>query len=125
MSSDSNQVLEKILDRLTGYYPRAIDPNLERTFRLLRDLGNPHEKLPPVFHIAGTNGKGSTLAAIRAMLEAAGMSCHVMTSPHLVRFHERIVLSGREIGTEELIAVLEEVERRNEGRETTSFDNAR
>jgi dihydrofolate synthase/folylpolyglutamate synthase len=122
MSIDSDQVLEQILDRLTGYYPRAIDPNLERTFRLLRDLGNPHDALPPVIHIAGTNGKGSTLATIRAVLEAAGMSCHVMTSPHLVRFHERIVLAGREIETKELIAVLEETERRNAGRETTSFE---
>lgn len=114
--------LDQLLERLTTYYPRAIDPNLDRTFRLLHDLGNPHEKLPPVIHIAGTNGKGSTLAAIRAVSEASGMSCHVMTSPHLVSFHERLVLAGREITTEPLIDILLETERINAGQETTSFE---
>jgi dihydrofolate synthase/folylpolyglutamate synthase len=114
--------LDQLLDRLTTYYPRAIDPNLDRTFRLLHDLGNPHERLPPVIHIAGTNGKGSTLAAIRAVCAAAGISCHVMTSPHLVSFHERLVIAGTEITTEPLIDILLEVERINAGQETTSFE---
>ncbi len=111
-----------ILERLTTYYPRAIDPNLDRTIRLLRDLGNPHKRLPPVIHIAGTNGKGSTLAAIRAITEAAGLSCHVMTSPHLVRFNERLVVSGREIETPTLIELLLETEHVNAGQQTTSFE---
>ena len=118
----AEQLLAPLLERLTTYYPRAIDPNLDRTFRLVHDLGDPHLNLPPVIHIAGTNGKGSTLAAIRAIAEAAGMSCHVMTSPHLVRFNERLVLAGQEITTPELLDVLEEAERLNAGQETTSFE---
>lgn len=114
--------LDSVLERLSSYYPRAIDPNLDRTFRLLGDLGNPHLKIPPAFHVAGTNGKGSTLAAIRAALENAGLSCHVMTSPHLVRFSERIVIAGHEIETDALISLLEEVETVNAGKPTTSFE---
>ena len=114
--------LNVLLHRLATYFPRGIDPNLDRTFRLLRDLGNPQRELPPAIHIAGTNGKGSTLATIRAISEAAGMSCHVMTSPHLVNFNERIVVAGREIETPALISVLEEAERLNAGRPTTSFE---
>ena len=76
---DPDPRLQALLDRLTSYYPRAVDPGLERTLRLLDDLGNPHLKMPPVFHVGGTNGKGSTLAYIRAMLEAGGYRCHVMT----------------------------------------------
>ncbi len=124
-SADSNskdRVLADLLERLGTYYPRAIDPNLDRTFRLLRDLGNPQDRLPPVIHIAGTNGKGSTLATIRAVARAAGMSCHVMTSPHLVRFNERFVIADEEIRTDRLIALLEETERVNAGQETTSFE---
>lgn len=118
----AEQLLAPLLERLTTYYPRAIDPNLDRTFRLVHDLGDPHLRLPPVIHIAGTNGKGSTLATIRAIAEAAGMSCHVMTSPHLVRFNERLVLGGQEITTPDLLNVLEEAERLNAGQETTSFE---
>lgn len=118
----SNPTLDELLERLTTYYPRAIDPNLDRTFRLLADLGNPQDHLPPVIHIAGTNGKGSTLAAIRAITEAAGMSCHVMTSPHLVSFHERLVIAGKEIETQPLIDILLETERLNAAQETTSFE---
>ncbi len=114
--------LDLLLQRLATYFPRGIDPNLDRTFRLLRDLGNPQRELPPVIHIAGTNGKGSTLATIRAISEAAGMSCHVMTSPHLVNFNERLVIAGQEIATPQLISVLEETERLNAGRPTTSFE---
>lgn len=119
---DPDPRLQSVLDRLTTYYPRAIDPNLERTYRLLNDLGNPHLSLPPVLHVAGTNGKGSTLSFMRAIAEAAGLSCHVMTSPHLVRFNERIVLNGQEIATPDLIQIIEEVEAANKGQETTSFE---
>lgn len=119
---DPDPRLQSVLDRLTTYYPRAIDPNLERTDRLLNDLGNPHLSLPPVLHVAGTNGKGSTVAFMRAVAEAAGLSCHVMTSPHLVRFNERIVLGGQEISTSDLIQLIEEVEAANNGQETTSFE---
>lgn len=119
---DPDPRLQDILDRLTTYYPRAIDPNLERTFRLLNDLGNPHLSMPPVIHVAGTNGKGSTVAFLRAVIEASGQKCHVMTSPHLVNFNERIVLSGQEIPTSELIHIIEEVEQINNGQETTSFE---
>ena len=121
-AEDPESRLAQVLERLTTYYPRAIDPNLARSFRLLRDLGSPHERLPPVIHIAGTNGKGSTLAAIRAIARAGGMSCHVMTSPHLVRFNERIVVADHEIETPRLIELLEETERLNAGQETTSFE---
>lgn len=119
---DPDPRLQSVLDRLTTYYPRAIDPNLERTDRLLNDLGNPHLSMPPVLHVAGTNGKGSTLSFMRAVAEAAGLSCHVMTSPHLVRFNERIVLNGQEISTPDLINLIEEVEAANKGQETTSFE---
>lgn len=119
---DPDPRLQDILDRLTTYYPRAIDPNLERTFRLLNDLGNPHLSIPSAIHVAGTNGKGSTVAFLRAVIEAGGKKCHVMTSPHLVNFNERIILAGQEIPTPDLIAVIEEVEKINNGLETTSFE---
>lgn len=119
---DPDPDLQRVLDRLTTYYPRAIDPNLDRTNRLLNDLGSPHLSLPPALHVAGTNGKGSTLSLMRAVLEAAGLSCHVMTSPHLVHFNERIVLNGSEIETYDLIRLIEEVEGVNKGQETTSFE---
>ena len=79
-----------MLERFLSLHPRKIDLSLGRTFDLLAKLGHPEQKLPPVIHVAGTNGKGSTVALMRAMLEAAGKSVHVYTSPHLVRFHERI-----------------------------------
>ena len=82
-----------ILERLLHLHPREIDLSLERVERLMADLGYPDKRLPPVIHVAGTNGKGSTTAFMRAMLEAAGQRVHVYTSPHLVRFHERIRLA--------------------------------
>lgn len=87
---------------------KPIDLGLERVRELLKRLGNPHHRLPPVIHIAGTNGKGSTLAFIRAMLEAAELRVHVYTSPHLVEFNERIVLAGQTITDDELLSVLEQ-----------------
>ena len=77
----------QLIDRLTHLHPRLIDLKLDRMLRLLAALDNPHHKLPPTIHVAGTNGKGSTIAFMRAMLEAKGLRVHVYTSPHLVNFH--------------------------------------
>lgn len=115
-----------ILDRLTGLHPKLIDLSLERIRRLLDALGNPERSLPPVFHIAGTNGKGSVAAYLRACLEAGGYGIHSYTSPHLVRFHERIRIAGHpksaEIGEAELSALLDECERINNGAPITFFE---
>ena len=86
---------DAILERLLHLHPREIDLSLERIEVLMADLGHPERRLPPVIHVAGTNGKGSTTAFMRAMLEADGRRVHVYTSPHLVRFHERIRLGSR------------------------------
>lgn len=97
------------LDRLWSLSPGVDVLGLGRITRLLERLGNPHLRLPPVFHVAGTNGKGSTCAFLRAILEAAGHGVHVYTSPHLVRFNERIRLAGRLIDDDALAALLAEV----------------
>src|ERR687885_2429901 len=102
-------LVQPILDRLIGLHPKAIDLSLDRIERLLGDLGHPERRLPPVIHVAGTNGKGSTVAFMRAILEAAGRTAHVYTSPHLVRFNERIRLAGALIGDAALAGLLEEV----------------
>lgn len=113
---------DPVLARLTALHPKRIDLSLGRIERLLDRLGRPDLKLPPALHIAGTNGKGSLAAYLRAMLEAAGYRVHVYTSPHLVRFNERIRLAGRIIGDEPLVAALEEVERGNAGDPITFFE---
>src|SRR5689334_12312978 len=110
---------DTVLKRLLSLHPRKIDLALDRVLRLLSALGNPQLKLPPVIHVAGTNGKGSACAFSRAMLEAQGLRVHVHTSPHLVRFHERIRLAGRLISEEALVSLLEEVEQVNQGRGIT------
>ncbi len=111
-----------ILERLTQLHPRLIDLDLGRIRRLLTALGEPQERLPPVVHVAGTNGKGSLVAYLRAIAEAAGYRVHVYTSPHLVRFHERIRVAGDLIDEEWLAAVLEEVENRNDSQPITLFE---
>jgi len=111
-----------ILARLTALYPKGIDLSLDRVRRLMRDLGAPQDRLPPVIHVAGTNGKGSTVAFLRAMLEASGQRVHVYTSPHLVRFNERIRLAGALIDDAFLSELLAEVERVNAGRPITFFE---
>jgi dihydrofolate synthase / folylpolyglutamate synthase len=111
-----------ILDRLLALHPKKIDLKLDRILRLLSALGNPQLKLPPVIHVAGTNGKGSACAFSRAMLEAQGLRVHMHISPHLVRFHERIRIAGEPISEEELCATLEEVERVNDGQLITFFE---
>lgn len=109
MSADAAS--DAVLDRLTRLHPKAIDLSLDRMRSLLTRLGDPQLRLPPVFHVAGTNGKGSTCAYLRAMIEAAGKRVHVYTSPHLVRFHERIRLAGALISEDALQILLDECER--------------
>ncbi len=113
---------DAILARLLSLHPKVIDLSLERLERLLTALGNPERDIPPVIHIAGTNGKGSTGAFIRAGLEAAGKRVHAYTSPHLARFHERIRLSGTLIDEDALAALLEECEAANGGAPITFFE---
>lgn len=110
------------LDRLGRLHPKLIDLSLDRVWRLLGDLGNPQDSLPPVVHVAGTNGKGSVVAILRSMLEAAGYRVHAYTSPHLVRFNERIRLAGADIDDDLLADLLEEVERVNGDRPITFFE---
>jgi dihydrofolate synthase/folylpolyglutamate synthase len=113
---------DPILARLLGLHPKVIDLTLDRVIDLLDRLGNPQRAAPPIVHVAGTNGKGSTQAMIRAGLESAGASVHAYTSPHLARFHERIRLAGRLIDDAHLAALLEECERVNAGRPITFFE---
>lgn len=101
---------DPISQRLAARHPQRIDLSLDRIRRLLAAVGNPQDRLPPVVHVAGTNGKGSTVAFIRAMAEADGRSVHVYTSPHLVRFNERIRLAGRLIEDAELEEILDRLE---------------
>src|SRR6266478_4988706 len=84
--------IDLTVERLTALHPRLIDLSLDRMWRILAALGHPERRLPPVIHVAGTNGKGSTIAFMRAILEAGGLRVHVYTSPHLVRFNERFRL---------------------------------
>src|SRR5438093_5651100 len=84
--------VDSIIARLTALHPKRIDLSLDRMWRILAALDHPERSLPPVIHVAGTNGKGSTIAFMRAIVEAAGLSAHVYTSPHLVRFNERFRL---------------------------------
>ncbi|WP_299825579.1 folylpolyglutamate synthase/dihydrofolate synthase family protein [uncultured Roseobacter sp.] len=116
------QTSDVILERMMALHPKIIDLTLDRVWRLLDALGNPQNDLPPVIHIAGTNGKGSTLAMIRAGLEAAGKTVHAYTSPHLARFHERIRVSGELISEAALTAVLDECYAANNGENITYFE---
>ena len=113
---------DAILARMMALHPKIIDLTLDRVWRLLDALGNPQNDLPPVIHIAGTNGKGSTQAMIRAGLEAAGHSVHAYTSPHLARFHERIRLAGTLITEEALTDLLDECYAANGGEDITYFE---
>ena len=111
-----------ILNRVMGLHPKLIDLSLGRVERLLENLNHPEDYLPPTVHVAGTNGKGSVLAYLRAMFEAAGKKVHVYTSPHLVRFHERIRLNGKLIPEHDLAVQLEECEVANGGQPITFFE---
>ena len=112
----------EILERLNRLYPALIDLSLDRLQALLARLGHPENRLPPVIHVAGTNGKGSTCATLRALGEAAGWRVHVMTSPHLVDVTERFRIAGQLVSEAELVATLEEIERVNEGAPITVFE---
>ncbi len=115
-------MIDRILDRLGRLHPKVIDLSLDRVRALLARLGNPQDRLPDVIHVAGTNGKGSTVATLRAILEAAGKRVHVYTSPHLVRFAERVRIAGHLPSDDQLEALLEEVERVNDGAPITFFE---
>lgn len=118
----TTQTSDAVLARMMALHPKIIDLTLDRMLRLLDALGNPQNDLPPVIHIAGTNGKGSTQAMIRAGLEAAGKRVHAYTSPHLARFHERIRVAGTLISEPDLTAVLDECYAANNGENITYFE---
>ncbi|NNE89854.1 MAG: bifunctional folylpolyglutamate synthase/dihydrofolate synthase, partial [Silicimonas sp.] len=103
-------------------HPKVIDLTLDRMGRCLEAVGNPHLAVPPVIHVAGTNGKGSVQAMIRAGLEAVGQTVHAYTSPHLARFHERIRVAGDLISEQELTQILDEVYAANGGETITYFE---
>src|SRR6478735_264793 len=120
--SEAAQEIEKLM----GLHPKGYDLSLDRIKRLLEALGNPERNLPPVIHIAGTNGKGSTSAFCRALLEAGGHSVHVHTSPHLVRWHERYRIGaeggGRLVADEVLAEAVARAARANDGEAITVFE---
>lgn len=120
--SHNAPAVDAALKRFEDLFPEAIELSLGRIQAALEVLGRPQDNLPPVIHVAGTNGKGSTCAYLRAMAEAAGLSVHVFTSPHLVRFNERIRLAGRLIKDDALLDVLNRTHTALEGREITHFE---
>jgi len=117
---------DSIIARLLTLHPKRIDLSLDRMWRILDQLDHPQRRIPPVIHVAGTNGKGSTVAFMRAILEASGRSAHVYTSPHLVRFNERFRLGahggGKLVSDEALATALEECEHANGGEPITVFE---
>ena len=122
----NQSALDALLGRLEMAIPAGWDLGLDRITRLLARVGDPHLRLPPVIHVAGTNGKGSTTAFLRAILEADGKSCHVFTSPHLVRFNERVRIGrpggGRLVSDDEIVAAIEAAERANGSDPITFFE---
>ena len=114
--------LDSILGKIQKYHPKYIDLKLDRMSRILNDLDNPHLSLPPTIHVAGTNGKGSTIAFLRGMLENNGLNVHTYTSPHLVNFNERIRVNGKLISEEFLTEILIQVDKINNGKEITFFE---
>ena len=118
----TTQTSDVILERMMSLHPKIIDLTLDRVWRLLHALGDPQDSLPPVIHVAGTNGKGSTQAMLRAGIEGVGLRAHAYTSPHLVRFHERIRLAGELISEAALTDVLDECEAANGGESITYFE---
>ena len=114
--------LGEVFARLSALHPKRIDLSLDRMHRVLARLDNPEKKVPPVIHVAGTNGKGSTVAYLRAILESAGLRAHVYTSPWLVRINECFRLAGRLVGDDELQVALERVEAANAGEPLTFFE---
>ncbi len=122
MTYDTIRASDEAIARLRARHPDLIDLTTGRVLRLLEALGRPQDRLPPVIHVAGTNGKGSVCAYLRAMTEAAGLKAHVLTSPHLVRFAERIRLAGQLIGDEAMMGLIERVETANAGQPISFFE---
>ncbi|WP_421789953.1 bifunctional folylpolyglutamate synthase/dihydrofolate synthase [Hyphobacterium sp.] len=114
--------LQPVLDRLAALHPKKIDLSLGRMTALLDKLGNPQDRLPPVIHVAGTNGKGSACAYLRAIAEASGERAHLYTSPHLVRFNERIVLAGEAVDDARLKDAFDRCEAANGNEPITFFE---
>lgn len=119
---DPIRASDEAILRLRQHHPSLIDLTTGRVERLLKALGDPHKRLPPVIHVAGTNGKGSTVAYLRAIAEAAGLRVNAITSPHLVRFAERIRLAGKLITDEQLADLIDRVETANAGGEISFFE---
>jgi dihydrofolate synthase/folylpolyglutamate synthase len=122
MNDAVKQGSDAVLERMMTLHPKIIDLTLDRMHRILAALGHPERSIPPVVHVAGTNGKGSTQAMIRAGMESAGKSVHAYTSPHLARFHERIRLAGELISEPALTALLDECVQANGPDEITFFE---
>ena len=118
----NNLTSDVILKRMMTLHPKVIDLTLDRVWYLLEALGNPQNYLPKVIHIAGTNGKGSTLSMLRAGLNEIGLQTHAYTSPHLVRFHERIQINENFIDEDDLTDILNECYSANNGQPITYFE---
>ncbi|MBM3618685.1 MAG: bifunctional folylpolyglutamate synthase/dihydrofolate synthase, partial [Alphaproteobacteria bacterium] len=119
---DTHGEMMHLLKQMENPYLHHIDLQLNRMQLLMEALGDPDEDLPPVIHVAGTNGKGSLIAYLRAIYEQSGKKPHVYTSPHLVRFNERVILAGKEVEDAELLAVLQKVHRLREQFPATLFE---
>src|ERR1700744_6374352 len=119
---DALRASDVTIARLRALHPPLIDLSTGRVKRRLAALGNPERRMGPVIHVAGTNGKGSTCAFLRAIGEAARLRVHVYTSPHLVGFNERIRIAGKLVSDDGLASALEEVERVNAGAPITVFE---
>jgi dihydrofolate synthase/folylpolyglutamate synthase len=119
---DPIRASDAVIQRLRANHPSLIDLTTGRVERLLAALGHPERRLPPVIHVAGTNGKGSTVAYLRAIAEAAGLRVHAITSPHLVRFAERIRIAGELISDEKLEELTDRLEAANAGEPISFFE---
>src|SRR5471032_1575749 len=122
LDHDPIRASDAVIQRLRANHPILIDLTTGRVERLLAALGHPERRLPPVIHVAGTNGKGSTVAYLRAIGEAAGLKVHAITSPHLVRFAERIRIAGKLISDDELNALTDRLEAVNDGQPISFFE---
>jgi dihydrofolate synthase/folylpolyglutamate synthase len=120
----SNDIIQKRLEAIYDLHTKKMDFRLDKGpyIDLLAALGNPHLHLPPVIHVAGTNGKGSTIAFLKSIYEAAGLSVHVYTSPHLIQFNERIVLGGAQITDDQLLHYFDLIDKANDGASITFFE---
>lgn len=119
---DHDPLLSYWLQKFESYHEKSMDFGLSRTLRLMEDLGNPHLHLPPVIHVAGTNGKGSTIAFLKSMLNRANRTCHVMTSPHLIEFRERFVVTDHMVSSDVLIDFMKRIDEKNNGQSATFFE---